>query len=367
MIISQYPHFYQKDGVSKRNMLQIELEEARKERDKVVELIQEKQSLISEDLKRERLYLDKAKSEYEKIEKQTEIEKTRLDEQIQFQQKQADLQAKSAKQITQKKIELEEARSEKERIVKQIQEKQSLISKDLKLEKQYIEKVKEERKNIEKQAELEQNFVAEKISKEIKKIENQANLIQKIEKEQENLQAIMHKKQKMMEIVKHEKTKLDEEKILINHADKESRKISNELLEAKFMAEQEKKIINSFDHTKNTQYYLDRYDNEPSFKKWFDTTFPDFTIEDAIGLAVPKETSTLESQSFEADVFDPKKELQYYVDKYNNESTYKDWFDRKFPGQTIYEIIGMPEPKQTKKKLETNLPKISKMFQYQYF
>ena len=29
MIISQYPHFYQKDGVSKRNMLQIEVEEAK--------------------------------------------------------------------------------------------------------------------------------------------------------------------------------------------------------------------------------------------------------------------------------------------------------------------------------------------------
>jgi len=271
-------------------------------------------------------------------------EKPRLNEQIKFQQKQAELQAKSATQIAQKKIELEEARSEKERIVKLIQEKQSLISEDLKQEKQHIEKVKEKRMNIEKQAELEQNFVAEKINEEIEKIENQANLIQKIKKEQENLQAIIHKKQKILEIVKHEKTKLAEKKMIKNHFDMESRKISDELLEDKLMAEQEKDIVKLFDHKKGAQYYLDRYDNEPYYKKWFDTNFPDFTIEDAIGLAIPKESSTLESQSFEADVFDPNKDLQIYIDVYNNDPVYKEWFDRKYPGQSIYEIIGMLVP-----------------------
>jgi len=191
---------------------------------------------------------------------------------------------------------------------------------------------------------LEQNFVAEKINKEIEKIENQANLIQKIEKEQENLQAIIHKKQKIMEIVKHEKTKLAEKKMIKNHFDMEYRKISDELLEDKLMAEQEKYIVKLFDHKKGAQYYLDRYDNEPYYKKWFDTNFPDFTIEDAIGLAIPKESSTLESQSFEADIFDPNKDLQKYIDVYNNDRMYKEWFDRKYPGQSIYEIIGMLEP-----------------------
>jgi len=271
-------------------------------------------------------------------------EKPRLNEQTKFQQKQAELQAKSATQIAQKKIELEEARSEKERIVKLIQEKQSLISEDLKQEKQYIEKLKEKRKNIEKQAELERNFVAEKINKEIEKIENQANLIQKIKKEQENLQAIIHKKQKILEIVKHEKTKLAEKKMIKNHFDMESRKISDELLEDKLMAHQEKDIVKLFDHKKGAQYYLDRYDNEPYFKKWFDTNFPDFTIEDAVGLAIPKESSTLESQSFEADVFNPNKDLQIYIDVYNNDPKYKEWFDGKYPSQSIYEIIGMLEP-----------------------
>jgi len=38
------------------------------------------------------------------------------------------------------------------------------------------------------------------------------------------------------------------------------------------------------DISKGSQHYLDRYYNEPSYKEWFDTNFPDYTIEEAIGL-----------------------------------------------------------------------------------
>ena len=36
---------------------------------------------------------------------------------------------------------------------------------------------------------------------------------------------------------------------------------------------------------------------------------------------------------------DPEKDLQYYLDRYNNEPNYKDWFDRNFPDQTIKQIV----------------------------
>ena len=36
---------------------------------------------------------------------------------------------------------------------------------------------------------------------------------------------------------------------------------------------------------------------------------------------------------------DPEKDLQYYLDRYNNEPNYKDWFDRNFPGQTIQSVV----------------------------
>ena len=36
---------------------------------------------------------------------------------------------------------------------------------------------------------------------------------------------------------------------------------------------------------------------------------------------------------------DPEKDLQYYLDRYNNEPNYKDWFDRNFPDQTIQNVV----------------------------
>ena len=36
---------------------------------------------------------------------------------------------------------------------------------------------------------------------------------------------------------------------------------------------------------------------------------------------------------------DPEKDLQHYLDRYNNEPTYADWFDRNFPGQSIQEAV----------------------------
>ncbi|MGI0077722.1 MAG: Ig domain-containing protein, partial [Nitrosopumilaceae archaeon] len=43
-----------------------------------------------------------------------------------------------------------------------------------------------------------------------------------------------------------------------------------------------KKIPDFVDPKKGAQYYLDRYNDEPAYKKWFDTNFPDYTIEEAI-------------------------------------------------------------------------------------
>ncbi len=42
---------------------------------------------------------------------------------------------------------------------------------------------------------------------------------------------------------------------------------------------------------------------------------------------------------------DPTKDPQSYIDRYNNEPAYKAWFDKNFPDDTIYEIVGVDEPK----------------------
>ena len=36
---------------------------------------------------------------------------------------------------------------------------------------------------------------------------------------------------------------------------------------------------------------------------------------------------------------DPEKDLQHYLDRYNNEPNYADWFDRNFPGMTMEEAV----------------------------
>ncbi|MDO8640158.1 MAG: hypothetical protein Q7R33_01315, partial [Nitrosarchaeum sp.] len=43
---------------------------------------------------------------------------------------------------------------------------------------------------------------------------------------------------------------------------------------------------------------------------------------------------------------DPTKDPQSYVDRYNNEPTYKKWFDENFPEySSIYQAVGLDEPK----------------------
>ena len=49
-----------------------------------------------------------------------------------------------------------------------------------------------------------------------------------------------------------------------------------------------KKEIASFvDETKDPQSYVDRYNNESSYKEWFDENYPDYTIHEAVGKRQP--------------------------------------------------------------------------------
>ena len=84
---------------------------------------------------------------------------------------------------------------------------------------------------------------------------------------------------------------------------------------------------------KDLKYYQDRYDNEPKYQEWFDKNFPGQTIKQVL---VPqmgdKETKI---PGFP----DPEKDLQHYLDRYDNEPKYQEWFDKNFPGQTVREAV----------------------------
>jgi len=56
-----------------------------------------------------------------------------------------------------------------------------------------------------------------------------------------------------------------------------------------------------------------------------------------------------DSQKFTAKFIDPTKDPQHYVDRYNNEPEYKEWFDTNYSQySSIYEAVGLPEPDEKK-------------------
>jgi hypothetical protein len=103
-------------------------------------------------------------------------------------------------------------------------------------------------------------------------------------------------------------------------------------------------IASFVDESKDPQSYVDRYNNEPSYKKWFDDNYPQYdSIKQAVGLEVPKDEPTdLDLAPF----VDPSKDPQSYVDRYNNEPTYKKWFDDNYSEyDSIQQAVGIKEMK----------------------
>ncbi|MDH3611180.1 MAG: Ig domain-containing protein [Nitrosopumilus sp.] len=90
------------------------------------------------------------------------------------------------------------------------------------------------------------------------------------------------------------------------------------------------------DPAKDPHSYVDRYNNEPSYKKWFDDNYPEYdSIQQAVGIKASKEIAAF---------VDPNQDPQYYVDRYNNEPSYKKWFDDNFPEyDSIHEAVGLEE------------------------
>ena len=91
------------------------------------------------------------------------------------------------------------------------------------------------------------------------------------------------------------------------------------------------------DETKDPQSYVDRYNTEESYKEWFDENYPEYSsIYQAVGLEEPVKTPAF---------VDPSQDPQYYVDRYNNEASYKEWFDENYPEySSIYQAVGLEEP-----------------------
>jgi len=171
----------------------------------------------------------------------------------------------------------------------------------------------------------------------IKSIQESIHLKSKIIKK-----AVNKSKNKVLDIVHCRFT--TEELAREKQADVETRRRLKEIIESKLKIDKQKELRHFFDSKKGVKYYLDRYNKEHIFKDWFDTTFPNNTIKETLELVIPCTLSKEKPQSNPLDTFDSNTDLKNYIDIYNNDPMYKEWFDRKYPGQSIYEIIGMLEP-----------------------
>ena len=101
------------------------------------------------------------------------------------------------------------------------------------------------------------------------------------------------------------------------------------------MPEQPKTHIPGFpSFDKSPQYYIDRYNTDLAYRDWFDAQFPEQSIDDVVGY--PK-THTPDFPKLD-------RSPQYYVDWYNSADDFRDWFDAQFPNETIYTVLGFPNP-----------------------
>jgi len=104
-------------------------------------------------------------------------------------------------------------------------------------------------------------------------------------------------------------------------------------------------IASFVDESKDPQSYVDRYNSEASYKKWFDDNYSDYdSISQAVGLEEPKKEVPKNEEPKELAAFvDPNLDPQFYIDRYNKEITYKEWFDKAYPDITIFEAVGVEE------------------------
>ncbi len=90
-------------------------------------------------------------------------------------------------------------------------------------------------------------------------------------------------------------------------------------------------ITNFPSYSKSPEEYIQRYQTEISYKKWFDDNFPDKPILDIVGY------KTTHVDNFP----DNSKSPEYYIKRYFVETEYENWYDSQFPNDSIQNVLGI--------------------------
>ena len=79
--------------------------------------------------------------------------------------------------------------------------------------------------------------------------------------------------------------------------------------------------------------YVERYESDLAFREWFDGTFPEYGITDVVGDPGPAPPPKAPPAPDEPD------RLPYYKDRYDGEAAYRAWFDSYFHGRSLAEVF----------------------------
>ena len=77
--------------------------------------------------------------------------------------------------------------------------------------------------------------------------------------------------------------------------------------------------------------YVERYESDLAFREWFDGAFPEYGITDVVGEPEPEPTPPPP---------DEPDRLPYYKGRYDGEAAYRAWFDTYFSGRSLAEVVG---------------------------
>jgi large subunit ribosomal protein L31e len=86
-------------------------------------------------------------------------------------------------------------------------------------------------------------------------------------------------------------------------------------------------------------------------------------VEEVKPKAIPKKTQAKEEKPKKpkiASFVDPKKDPQHYINRYNKEKKYKEWFDKNYPKLTIEEAVGLKPSKAKEEKSKKTTAKDEK-------
>jgi len=84
-------------------------------------------------------------------------------------------------------------------------------------------------------------------------------------------------------------------------------------------------------YDKSPNYYLDRFYNEPEYQEWFESQFPNSSIEEVV------KYQTTHIENFPDNSKTPKS----YIQRYYDEPEYQEWFESQFPNSSIQNILGV--------------------------